>query len=273
MPSEAVTNAVKDVVKDQTMKAMGEALLAAAGSQYSGIGSLIMRFVERGMASALLVVLALLAVIVPFVVSLYIGVMWTILFCVGPLLFPLVMFEPTAQIGYTWLKSFLAFSLMGAVGAIFMGFLVGGGILTQAVSLGGEASLFPALAYSVIVIVMMAMVPSITLSLFGGVGANAMGVAQTIVTTASNVASLGTAAAGMAAMGLGKAAQGAGKLGGKVGGGALAGKLESAGKATANFGKAATMSQMPTLAKAREKGAMKTAFPTFSKFGGKADKK
>lgn len=271
MPSEAVTDAVKKAVGDQTVKAMGEALLAAAGSQYSGIGSLVMRFVEQGLASAILIILAILAIIVPFVVALYTSVMWTILFCIGPLLFPLVMFESTSQIGYTWLKSFLAFSLMGAVGSIFMGFLVGGGLLTKAVALGGQASLIPALAYSTIVIVMMAMVPSITLGLFGGVGANAMGAAQMIAETTVKAASLATAAAGIAAMGVGKAAQGAGKLGGKMGGGAAAGKLEAFGKSTANIGKAATMSQMSTLAKAREKGLAKTAFPTFSKFAGKGD--
>lgn len=258
-PTTAIVDAVHSVNKEAAMQAFGESLLTAAAASYEGVDSLAATLFQQSVSAIILGFASLLALCISFAISLYISVMWTILYVVGPLLFPCILFAPLAGVGWTWIRSFLAFCLMGAVGAMAMGMLIGGGMLLNAIKLGATADVIPAIAYSVVIVVVMVMVPRFTLSLFDGIGPDPMGVAATMKTLTGAAMTVGAVAAGAAATGAGMAMDGVGTLGAKVASeGAIkqaSERLAAAGEATRAFGNAAVQSQFSNM--------QKGMFPTF----------
>lgn len=258
-PTLAMVTAVHSVGKEGAMQAFGEALLTSASAAYEGVDSLASTLFQQSVSAIVLGFASILALCISFAISLYISVMWTILYVIGPMLVPLALFAPLAGIGWTWIRSFLAFCLMGVVGAMAMGLLIGGGLLLNAVKLGATADVIPAIAYSVVIVVVLVMVPRFTLSLFDGIGPDPMGVAATMKSLAGAALSVGVVTAGAAATGAGMAMDGVGSLGSRVAAeGAFrqaSERLAAAGEATRAFGNAAVQSQFSNV--------QKGMFPTF----------
>lgn len=259
-PSEAIINVVKNLTTDAAMEAYGTALLTSAKASHEGIVSLATTIFTQGVGALFVSILTAIAFVISFAISLYIAVMWVILFAVGPIMLPFVNFHPLSSIGFGWLRSFLAFNLMGMVGALAMALLIGSGMLSDAVKLGAGADLIPALSYSTVIVVAMVMVPRFTLKLFDGVGSDALGVARTIGAVGATVASAGILAAGVASMGAGSASSVAGSALSHFGASKAGQALENFGASTSKFGAAVAGSQLPNL--------QRGAFPTFRTFKG-----
>lgn len=258
-PSISFVDVVQSVGQEGAMQAFGQALLTAADAAYEGVDSLASTLFQQSVSAVVLGFASILALCISFAISLYVSVMWTILYVIGPALLPCVLFAPLSAIGWTWVRSFLAFCLMGVVGSMAMGLLIGGGMLLSAIKLGATADVIPAIAYAVVIVVVLVMVPRFTLALFDGIGPDPMGVAATMKSLAGAALSVGVVTAGAAAAGAGMAMDGAGSLGAKLASqGALktaSERLASAGESTRAFGNAAVKSQFSTM----EKGM----FPTF----------
>jgi hypothetical protein len=225
--AEALITAVKDACLKETFQSFVDALAASSAVNLS-IGQQLASMIQGSVSIIIFTVTNVLALCIAWAMNLYIALMWSLLFIIGPALLPFVVFENTANIGWVWIKSFLAFSFMGVVGAIIQGLLFGVGLLTFAGSTATEGDLISGIASSLVFLICMAMVPSITSQMTGGISGSPMAIASSLIPAASAVASSVTGVGGIAA---GYAAGAASRVAASSGRENLAGALKGFGEA------------------------------------------
>jgi hypothetical protein len=225
--AENLITAVKTAVLQQSYANFMDALDAASATNFT-IGQHLTSIFSYPITLLMLIFATIISLCLAWAINLYISVMWTLLFIIGPALFPFVIYSGTESIGWTWLKSFLTYSFMGMVGALIQGLLFSSGLLTYANAQAGAANVVTGIASAAIFILCMVMVPSITASLFGGATTNPFGIAMAVASQLPAAKAIADVTKGVAAKGAGSAASRLAKRAERAGNTGMAGRLTKA---------------------------------------------
>lgn len=254
-PIEAMTGIVKSGSTATVLKQIADSLADAAAANQDSKLKWFVKLVELDVTMLMVNFFMMFALVIAWIMSLYIGIMVAMLLALGPICIPFFIFQPVSSVGWNWVKSMIAYPMMGVVGAITTGMLMSSGMLKFAVDAGALGQNLTSIASSVILIIVMVSIPGVTSALFGGIVGSPMGAARTLAGAAATAATAGAAAVGgvMAAGGpvaqrVGSAMEAMGTSGGRQTVVGEAGSLiRSAGEKSAPLGRAILQSEFRTL--------------------------
>lgn len=259
VPIEAITDVIKTGSANAALTKIVDAMNAAAKANQESKLSWFVGILETNLSSLMTNFFMMFAMVIAWIISLYISIMTCMMVCLGPICLPFMLFQPVSSVAWNWIKSMIAYPMMGAVGAILMGMLMSSGMLNFSVTAGAANQNLTSIASSVILIICMVSVPGITNALFGGIMASPMAAARTLGGAMSTAASAATVATGAAMAASAPIAGAAGQMGVKAAGAATVGedarlstfRAASQGAAwygekAGGVGRAMMASQMPT---------------------------
>lgn len=274
-PIEAMTGIVKSGSTATILKQIADSLADAAAANQDSKLKWFMKLVELDVTMLMVNFFMMFALVIAWIMSLYIGIMTAMLLALGPICIPFFIFQPVSSVGWNWVKSMIAYPMMGVVGSIVTGMLMSSGMLKFAVDSGAMGQNLTSIASSVILIIVMISIPGVTSALFGGIVGSPMGAARTLTSAASTAVTAGAAAVGGALAVGGPAAA---KVGGAMSSmsegtsgvtSTVGGAIKSVGERAAPLGRSILQSQFPGLS--RIKRSMESGSGTNSAFGTLAD--
>lgn len=278
-PIEAITDTIKGASSQVVMRQIAEALAAAAKANQDSMLSWYKKILELDISMLMTNFFMMFALVITWIISIYIGIMAALMLALTPVCLPFFLFQPVSNVGWNWVKSMIAFPMMGVVGSIVTGLLMTSGMLKFSVTAGAMGQNLNAIASSIVLIVVMVSVPGVTNSLFGGIMTSPMAAGRTLMGAAAGAAAAGVTVASASMAAGGPAASAAGRMGVAVAGQATPGEdfrattvrdlgsaAQSMGDWAGTVGRSVLQSQFPTLrriqsALAKDKKAGQSADP------------
>lgn len=212
-PIEAITGIVKSASNASVLKQIADALADAGSANQDSKLSWFSKIVDLDISMLMVNFFMMFALVISWIISLYIGIMASMMVALGPICIPFMLFQPVSNVAWNWIKSMIAYPMMGVVGAIVTGMIMNSGMLKFAVDAGALGQNLTSIASSVILIIVMVSVPGVTNALFGGIVGSPMAAARSLGSAMAVGAGAGAAMAGATLTGSAAASGAAGRMG------------------------------------------------------------